>query len=68
MWHFLETAAVIVLGLAIWLVANWVPPMSRGQAKVTAKRQDFSRFSLRTLFVLVTLAALMIALALWLVR
>jgi hypothetical protein len=69
MRHFLETIVVIVLGLALWLaLQGWIPPMSHGRARVSATQQDFSRFSLRTVFVVLTLAALMLALGVWLVR
>ena len=68
--HAVEVVVVIVVGLVIWLAADGalIPPMMRGTAKMTEHRQDFSRFSLRTVFVVMTLLAAVLGLGVLLTR
>ena len=64
----LITVAVAAAGLLVWLATEgWlVPPMARGAPRVTVSRHSNPRYSLRTMFVATTLAAILLGLGVWL--
>lgn len=59
-------AAVVILVVLIAIQGGVVPPMSRGQAVRTTSSCNDPKYSLRTLFIVMTLAAIGLGIGVWL--
>lgn len=67
MKHALEAAAVFAFLFACIAFRNWfTPPQSPGRSQIAIRHENIRQFSVRSLLIVTTLVAVVLAMGVWL--